>query len=183
MKLIMLVVFIFLLIFLFLIIPFKVKFGAHLNVIENKGFYSLKVAFIKLLCGRMRVSDGKLEFENNNDLLFKNNSDEEYLNKVFTKILSKINVSNMELFIQFGNKYNAANTAIVCGSFQSIFCTIYVMLKTRYKGMYQFLDIDPNYNKDAFEITINAGFTISVLKVIQCLIKAKLELKVRNQNE
>ena len=107
MKWIILVVFILLLIFLLLCIPFNVAFGAHLNVVENKGFYSLKVLFIKILCGRMRIREGKLEFENNNDLLFTANSNEDFINKIFINILKVIKVkTNKTITIKGINIYN-----------------------------------------------------------------------------
>lgn len=169
--------FIFLLLFLILILPFKIKIGLHINVLENKGFYLIKVLFIKMLCGRVRIKEGKLEFENNNDLIFKKSKDEVYLNKVFMCLLSEMEICDLQIFIEFGNKSDAAQTAIFCGALESVLSGLFAVLKTKFNYMYQFLDIDTNYNKDALEATVGTIISISLWQILKCLIKAKYELR------
>lgn len=178
---IVLLVFVFLLICFILFVPIKIKCGAHLNLVKNKGFYCIKVAFVKLLCGRLQISSGKLEFENNNDLLFKSNKDEKYLNKIIINVLKKISIKEIELFVEFGSKNNAAATALVCGGMHSVFSAFFAVLKCRYENMYQFLDVDTNYNRDAFETTFSSVLSISLFEVLISLLKAKIEWRSENE--
>ena len=149
----------------------------HFNVLKNKGYYLLKIAFVNLLCGRVRFNDGALEFENNNDLLFSKKENEKYLNIVFKNILKKIDVKECEVFCDYGNTSNACNTALICGGLYSFVSCLFAKLKTKFQKMYQFLDVKPNYNKDIIETTVNIEVTITIFQTVISLIKSKFELK------
>ena len=179
-KTILLIVFIFLFVFLCLIFPFKIKIKLHLNFLENKGFYSVKTLFINLLCGRLSIQNGKLEFENNNDMIFKENTNEDLLNEMFKNILKEMNVEVTEFYFAFGDKQDACKTALVCGMLESVFSSLYAIIKTKNNFVYQFLDIDPNYNKDVMEVTSFVTVSISIIKLLKCLVASKKTIKEKN---
>lgn len=149
----------------------------HLNLIEFKSFYSLKVLFVKLLCGTTYIQNNKLIIQNTHNLisaLAKNKQQQMVQIKGF---ISKITIAKMQIFFSAGVQNNAYQTAIICGYFYSISSALagYLISKNNYINIYQ--DIDPQYNKDALEITIKSIVEISLLDVFLALISSKIKSK------
>ena len=166
-----------------LLLPVKTTLKLHLNLLSNKGFYSVKVFFIKLLCGRAQLSDGVIEYENTNDMFFNSNMDNRHLNLLLLELAKRINLNDFEIFLTFGVQQNAYITALVCGGVSGVLSAIVSFLRLKYKNMNQILDIDPNYKKDAFELTSTVTISINLLNVIIAWFKAKAKFKEMEYEE
>ncbi len=181
MKSMLIVFFILLLIILLLIFPFKTRIMCHVNLLEMKGFYSVKVWKIKFLCGKIYISNsGELEVENQANMI-----GEEY-NKSFAKqlakqILTRLNVKKMELFFTGGFSNNSFSSAILCGTMSSFIQTGYSLLSQKYNNVKLYEDIYPTFNHDNLELTFDIVLSISILKILISVFKANRLKEIQNE--
>ena len=169
-----------LLLLVLIVLPFSVNINMHLNIIEQKCFYSIKLLFIKLLCGKTYIDDSRLIIQNTNNLIYNNQKD---ANKQITQIKSiakKITISQVDIFFSAGVKDNAYATAMLCGYTYAISSALVAVLISKNPYINIFQDVDPNYNKDALDITLKCQIQISILKIIFALISANKKLKESN---
>lgn len=165
-----------LLLFVLLAYPIKAVAKVHINAINLKAFYSIKVLFIKLLCGTTYIEDNRLIIQNSHNFLY--NMKDTKKQMVITKnIVKRISVSKLQIYFCGGIKNNAYQTAIICGYAHGISSALisYLITKNNYINIYQ--DIDPQYNKDALDLTLKCVLEISLLDVFAALIDSKAKYK------
>jgi len=183
MKIAVLVILLLLFFVLLLIFPFRLRFLGHINLISNICVYSIKVLFIKILVGRLKISLNKgLEIENQvNNLPDDSNP---HFTEILIKCLVKhIEIDRLKLFMGFGIEDNAFASAIVAGSFNAIASAIIgaVLEYNPYAKITR--AIVPEYNKNFCEGTIVASFKINLFNIIISLIKAKNIYKLKFKGE
>lgn len=152
--------------------PFKTRFMCHLNFIEMKGFYSLKIMKIKLLSGMIYINELK-EFmiENSVDLISKSYN-KPFMRAFAKELINKINVKKIEIYFTGGFEDNSSNSAIVCGTVSSFVQTIYSYLSIVYDDVKLYEDVEPTFNENNLEVTFDGVISISFLKIIIAIIVA-----------
>ena len=54
-----------------LFLPIKIKFALHINMEKDIIYYSVKMLFIKIICGQIKFEDNCIKMQNQNNI-FKN---------------------------------------------------------------------------------------------------------------
>lgn len=175
MQKVLIVFFIVFFVILVLVFPFKTRAMAHINLLELKCFYSVKIWLVKILCGMANFENERLNILNDKTI-FSGEYDDKF--KTFSKeVLKRIEVKKVELFFTGGAEDNSFTSAMVCGTMLSIVETIYAKLSLLYDDVKMYKDIEPTFKEDNFELTIDFVASISVVKLIISVIKSKKELK------
>ncbi len=182
MKGVLIVFFTLLLLIFLLILPFKVRMMGHFNLIEMKGFYSIKVLFIKILNGKIEFQNGKIIVDNSVNFLG-GKMNKRFARFLMKKLLASIDVKKLELYFTGGTAYNSFSSAMICGSMCSLVQTIYSFLSNKFDNVKLFEEISPTFNETNFELTFDACVAISLLQVLLSLIGAEIEKKKEVKNE
>ena len=175
MQKVLIVFFIVFFVILVLVFPFKTRAMAHVNLLELKCFYSVKIWIVKILCGMANFENERLNVFNDKTI-FSVEYDDKL--KAFSKeVLKHISVKKVELFFTGGAKDNSFSSAMICGTMLSIVETIYANLSLLYEDVKMYKDIEPTFKEDNFELTIDFVASISVVKLLISVFKSKKELK------
>ncbi len=166
-----------LLLFLLLAYPFKINFKLHINFINLKSFYSLKVLFIKLLCGTTYIEQNNLIIQNTHNLVYNSSKDAQKQMREMTNIAKKIEISKVQIFFTGGIEDNAYQTAMICGYMYAISSALisYIITTNPYVDIFQ--DIDPVYNKNALDLTAKCILKISILDILIALLESRKQFK------
>lgn len=156
--------------------PFKISVKFHINAITKQAFYSIKVAFIKLLCGTTYIEDNHLIIQNSHNLIY-TTQNKDFQTQLLKCILPQISVAKLQLYFCGGIASDAYKTAMLCGYIYSITSAIFTYFITKNNFINIFQDIDPQYGKDALDITAKAIIEFSLLDVIVSIIKANKKYK------
>ncbi len=174
MKSLLIVFFIFSLIVLIMVFPFKTRFMCHINLLDLKGFYSVKVWRIRFLCGKVYVdSDGELMMENSADMLSKNYKNT-YFKSLIKELIKRVDIKKMEIFFTGGFAQNSFSSAMLCGSVSSGVRSLYSVLSQKYDNVKLYEDISPTFSYDNLELTFDIVLSISMIKIIISIIKANI---------
>ena len=160
----MLIVFFVWLIFCIIFFPFKSRFMAHFDLMELKLFYSAKIWRIKILCGETYYCNLKININNSKNIFKRSYKKKNF--KTFTKnIIRKIRFTKFETYFTGGNKTDALFSAMICGSASTIIESFYAFLFTKYDGIELYKDIDPTFTENAFKLTLDSVFQISIFQI------------------
>ena len=176
MRNLLIVFFIISFLFLIVIFPFKTRLMGHLNLIDLKCYYSLKAWFLKLLCGKILIENGKIEMINEETFLSKSYSND-YIKLVGKKILSEMDIKKLEVFFTGGFKENSFSSAIMCGSVISFVETLFAYLSLKYDDVKMFKDIEPTFDENNLEFTLDIVVSISLWRILRCFLWAGKDLK------
>lgn len=132
MRNLLIVFFAFMLLILIMVFPAKARMMAHFNLLKLKGYYSIKILFIKILCGMVYVQGGKVYVSNLADAITGSYSSP-FMKKLAKKLLEKIDIKKMEIFFTGGSKENSFTSAMICGSVSSVVYTLYSYLSQKYE--------------------------------------------------
>ena len=171
MRNLLIVFFVICFLFLIAIFPFKTRIMGHLNLMELKCFYSLKVWLINLISGKIVFEDGKFEMTNEDSILTKAYNNE-YMKLVGKEIMSSIDIKKLEIFFDGGFKDNSFSSAIMCGSVISFVETLFAYLSLKFDNVKMFKDIKPTFDENNLELTLDIVVSISLWKIVRCLIYA-----------
>lgn len=151
--------------------PFKTRIMGHINLLEMKCYYSVKAWLLKLLCGKIIVENSKVKMTNENTL-FSNSYNEEFMKLLTKEILSKINVKKVEIFFTGGFKENSFSSAIICGTILMIVQTFFGYLSLTEENVKIYEDINPTFNENNLELTVDIVVSISIFGLIKCIFRA-----------
>ena len=171
----LIVFFIATLLVLILVFPFKTRIMAHINFLELKCFYSIKIWLIKVLCGMVNFENEKLNVQNV-DTIFNGKYDDNFKENA-KEIIKRLDVKKVELFFTGGFSENSFSSAMLCGSVLSIVETIYAYLSLKYENVKMYKDIEPTFKEDNFELTLDFVASISIFNIIVSGIKSSKKLK------
>jgi hypothetical protein len=143
----------------------------HINFIDLKCYYSLKAWLVKLLCGKIEFVDGKIEVKNEESLISKNYQNE-YLKFVGKEMLAEIDIKKLEVFFTGGFKEDSFSSAIMCGSVISFVETLFAYLSLKYDGVKMFKDIEPTFENNNLELTLDVVVSISLWRIVSCFLRA-----------
>lgn len=177
MKTMLIVFFILSLFLLFIVFPFKTRIMSHINILEKKGFYSIKSWRLRLLCGKIYVDkNNKIQIENTNNMI-KDRYKDDYMKYFIKNLLLAMEIKKLELFFNGGFKNNSFSSAMMCGSVLLFVDSLYSFLSQQYADVKLFEDIEPTFDYDSFELTFDFVAEISLIKIFISFIKAKLSLR------
>lgn len=181
MKSILIVFFVLMFFVLVLIIPFKSRMMSHFNFLEMKGFYSIKIWRIRILCGKIYINqNGEIEADNLTNLM-SSNYNKSFVKGLSKELISKLDVKKIEMYFTGGFVNNSFSSAMVCGSVSSIVQTMFSVLSQKYKNVKLFEDIIPTFNEDNFEITFDVVLSISIFQIILSILKANKFKENKNE--
>lgn len=175
MRNVLIVFFIIALIFLIMITPFKTRFMGHLNMIELKCFYSLKVWFVKILSGMIISENGKIEMKNEETFLT-GSYNEDFVKQLTKGILKEIDVKKVELFFIGGFKENSFSSAIMCGSVLSVIESLYGYLSLKFDNVKMYKDVKPTFDEDNLELTMDIVVSVSLFTLLKVLLTTTKKL-------
>lgn len=164
------------LVILVLVFPFKTRMMGHVNLFEMKCYYSVKSWIIKLLCGKIEVENGKLQMLNEETLL-SGSYDNEYVKKVFSELLSRLDVKKVEIFFTGGFKENSYYSAIMCGTIVSLVESLYGYLSLKFDDVKMYKDIKPTFDENNLELTLDIVVSFSIFGIAKSLLSANKEYK------
>lgn len=175
MQKVLIVFFILSLIVLILVFPFKARIMAHVNFLDLKCFYSVKIWLIKILCGMAKFENDKLNVLNA-DTIFNGKYDDNFKENA-KEIVKRLDVKKVELFFTGGFSDNSFSSAMLCGSVLSIIETLYAYLSLKYENVKMYKDIEPTFKENNFELTLDFVASISIFNIIVSNIKSNKKLK------
>ena len=155
----------------------------HVNIIDNICVYTIKVLFIKILVGRLKINltDG-LKIENDvNNLPAGTNPN--FTDILLKTIIRKIEIDKFKVFSSLGAKNDAFLTAMAAGSVSTIFACLSAIILEYNPNATITRAVSPTFNENSAEITIVASFKINILNIIISLIKAKKKFKIKFKGE
>lgn len=172
--------------------PFLIKFEIKCNVLKLKGGISIKF-FNKIKFEfKFRVKNGYIYLYFNNKEK-KEKIDKKNINIVF--ILNLINqlyfrhqLLNCSLTSNFGYVLDSMVTASVSGVIDVISKCVFAKVKNNKKTAHIFIDVNPKYNEDIFNIRLDYEmrmsvvdivytFVFTIIRTIQNKIREKVEVK------
>lgn len=156
--------------------PFKVSVKFHINAITKQAFYSIKVAFVKLLCGTTYIEDNHLIIQNSHNLIY-TTQNKEFQTQLLKCVIPQLSVTKLQIYFCGGISNDAYKTAMLCGYIYSITSAIFTFFITKNNFINIFQDIDPQYGRDALDITAKAIIEFSILDAIISIIKATTRYK------
>lgn len=174
MRNLLIVFFVLILLLMVLIFPIKSRCMAHFNLLEKKGFYSIKIFVFKILCGMVYIKNGKLFADNVSNALFDSYSSP-FMKKFIAELMAKMDVKKMEVFFTGGFKENSFSSAILCGGLSSAVHTFYSYLSQKYEGVKLYEDIKPTFGKDNLELTFDIVISISLFQIIMAVFAAAIK--------
>lgn len=176
MRNLLIVFFVLCLIVLIVLFPFKTRIMGHINLLEQKCYYSVKSWMIKLLCGQIYVDNGKLQM-NNLDTFLTGDIDKVFIKKISAEIIESLDIKKVEIFFTGGFKENSFSSAILCGMVLSVVETLYGYLSLSFDDVKMYKDITPTFDESNLELTLDIVVSISLIKLIQCFFKASNKVK------
>lgn len=156
-----------------LLFPFKVSVKAHLNVLSNRGFFCVKMAFLTLICGRLRLSsDLRLEFESQKTVFDVNKKLSKRAAVFLEILLKKIDVMFLDFFFEGGKKDDAFTTALICGSFQVLSSSFFSIMKTKNTSATFRKNVLINFQKDTFALSLDTAIAVSLFDVLSSFVRS-----------
>lgn len=177
----LIVFFVLMLIILLMVFPFKVRFMSHFNILKMKGYYSIKILFIRLLCGMIYTANGKLYVSNLADAITPRYTSP-FMKKFVREILSRVDVKKIEIFFTGGFAGDSFSSAILCGSITSAIQTFYSYLSQKYEKVKLYEDVSPTFDKDNLEFTCDIALSISIIQILIAIFASALKVKKAKEN-
>ena len=183
MKSMLIVFFIALLLLLIIMFPFKIRAMGHFNLLSLKGYYTLKIWRLKILCGKIERDDsGELKVTNANNIL-KGDFNNPFVKKLSKEILDRIDVKKIEIFFTGGFINDSYSSAIMCGTISSVIKSLYGYLSLMYEDVELYEDVNPTYNESNLELTVSGIVCVSLFKLFVGVISANIKTKKELKNE
>lgn len=177
MKTALIVIMCLLTIYVLLSYPFSFRLKVHADAISMVCFYSLKINFVKLLCGKSSITGSTLVTQNTHDLILapmKNSS----MQKAFAvQLLPKIKISKVEIYFTGGVANDACATALFCGSVQILSSMLASALISADPLINIYQDIDTDFTNDALQLSASCVLQLSINDIIIAFIASLFNKK------
>lgn len=171
MRNLLIVFFTIILFLLIIVLPIKTRFMAHFNLLAMKGFYSIKVLFFRILCGKIYIEGGKVKVSNLADAI-SGSYTSPFMQAFAKKLLSKLDIKKMEIFFTGGFAENSFSSAMVCGSVSSMVRTLYSVLSQRYENVKLYENVSTTFGENNLELTFDIVITLSIFQIISSAVSA-----------
>ncbi len=163
-----------------IIYPFLISFDVRFNILRLKGSVVIKI-FNKIKFEfKIRIKNGYIYINHKNKLR------KEKISKTNFNFLFIINLLNQlyfrEQFLSFYFKTNfgfildSSVTAVVCGYIDVIGKALLSKLKNNKKSSHIFIDIEPQYNQDIFNVRLQNTIRMSIFDILYSLVYTLIEV-------
>lgn len=179
MRELLIVFFIVVLVIMAMAFPFKTRILTHINFLNTKGYYNLKVMRIKLLTGRFFIdeSDGFM-IENSVDFLSQNYN-KPFVKQLLKEIALRLEVKKVEAYYTGGLKDDSYLSALLGGAVSSIIRTGYSYFSEKYENVKLYEDVEVTFFDNNLEFTFDIVVSISLFGIFKSIIKANKQIKVK----
>ena len=169
--------------------PFLIKFEIKCNVLKLKGGFSIKFFDKIKLEFKFRVKNGYIYVYFRNKEIKEKISDKNiniiFIINLIKSIYFRHQLLNCNLTSNFGFVLNSMVTATGCGIIDVISKGILSKVKNNKKSAHIFVEVNPKYNEDIFNLRFNYemrmsvvdiifSFVVCVIRTIQYRIKGKV---------
>ena len=164
-----------LVILLLIIFPFRARGQLYVDPISLIAVYSIKIMFIKLLLGRIKLKITGFSVENAVNRIQPENSSIEEDAQIYKEIIKVIKIAKVNLLFVFGCG-DACATSIVSGSALMIAGAIRGFVLSRNPNAKILSAVDARFNQTESNLLVTLTAKISLLQLLICLIKAKSKI-------
>lgn len=182
MRIILIVLLIILLIVLILIFPFRGRFQGYVDPFTGIAVYSIKVLFIKLLLGRIKIGLNGFEIENKVNKIYSSDDSTAFDVEFNKQILKRIKIAKLNIIFNFGLISPNAD-ALCCGSVYALASIISALVLNKNPYAQVFNAIKPEFNGKECELIVQMSIEINLIQILSSLIIAKKEAKKHVQKQ
>ncbi len=155
------------------IYPFLIKFEIKFNILRLKGGVSIKFFNKIKLTLKFRIKNGYIYiYFNNKELkekIDKKNISLVFISNLVQQIYFRHQLLNCNLISNFGFILDSMVTATTCGLIDVASKGIFAKLKNNKKSAHIFVDVNPKYNEDIFNLRLNYEIRMSIVDIIYTL--------------
>lgn len=174
-----------------LIYPFLIRFEIKCNILRLKGGVSVLLFNKKKTEYKFRVKNGYVYIYSNNkerkEKISNKNINIIFIMNLIKQAYFRHQLLNSSIISNFGYVLDSMITASVCGGIDVVSKCVMCKLKNNKKSAHIFVDVNPKYNEDIFNIKIIYEMRMSVFDVIYSLLitliktwQFKTKLKINN---
>lgn len=164
------VFFILLAIFIFgliLVMPIKIQGLGHMNGLDRKIFYSLRLPFVNLACGKILLDDDyKFVVDKETSKLMQTDETNVQKTRFVYHLIDKLKLARFELYVDGGDREDAFATAMTVGAVYSLAVALLAVLDKKNKTIRPTIKISPTYTEDKFVISGKFVVYISLVDII-----------------
>ena len=160
-----------------ILVPIAIKIHVTYDILNNLGTFSLYIFFIKIFCYKVKIKNKTIILVSS-----KNKKEiETELSKVQLRFLEQLNVQlkqklivkKIAVFSRIGVK-DAKNSALLCGFFEAIVCSILAYVKNTKKSAKMLVDCQPDYNGLTLCVGVYGSFAITITDIVYSLIMSAI---------
>lgn len=164
------IIFVVLMLFLIVIFPFLIQFEVKCNILKLKGSFSIKIFNLFKVEYKFRVKNGYVYVYYKNkerkEKISKKNLNLLFIYMTLNQVYFRQQVLNFNFISNFGYVNDSMITANICGYLDVLSKSLLGKLKNNKKSAHIFVDVNPKYNEDVFNVRLNTATRISVFDLI-----------------
>ncbi len=154
----------------------------HFDVLNFKFYYVAKLWILKLICGKILIDNGEIKMTNEKTIL-SGSYNKPYIKSISKELMDRMDVKKVELFFTGGFKENSFSSAMVCGCVLSVVETLYGYLSLSFDNVKMYKDINPTFDENNLELTVDIVVSISLVQILKSLLSAGSRTqKLKEQN-
>ncbi len=170
--------FILLVILLIVLYPFFVKFDVRFNLLKLKGSLTIKLFNFVKIDFRLRIKNGYIYINHKNKIrkekITNNNFNVVFFMNLISQIYFREQFLTLDMKSNFGYVNDSCITAVGCGYIDVLTKSILSKLKNNKKSSHIFVNNEPRYNEDIFNVRFINEIRISLADILYALIYALL---------
>ena len=154
--------------------PFLIKFEIKCNVLKLKGGISVKFFNKIKLEFKFRVKNGYIYIYFNNkerkEKIDKKNININFVLNLINQLYFRHQLLNCNLISNFGFVLDSMKTATTCGFIDVMSKCVLAKVKNNKKSAHIFVEVNPKYNEDIFNLKLNYEMRMSAVDIIYTLV-------------
>lgn len=108
----------------------------------------------------------------NEETLISKSYNNEFMKVLGKEILDELDIKKVEVFFSGGFKEDSFSSAIMCGFVLSLVETIFGFLSLRFDDVKMYKDIEPTFEENNLDLTLDIVVSISLWKLLSCFLNA-----------
>lgn len=157
-----------------IIYPFLISFDVRFNILRLKGSVTIKIFNKIKLEFKIRIKNGYIYINHKNKLrkekISKTNFNFMFLITLLNQLYFREQFLSFYLKTNFGFVLDSNVTAVVCGYIDVIGKSLLAKLKNNKKSSHIFIDIEPQYNQDIFNVRLENTIRMSIFDILYSLV-------------
>ncbi len=157
-----------------LIYPFLVKFDIRFNILKLRGSFALTLFNKIKIDFRIKIKNGYIYINHKNKLrkekITNNNFNVIFFMNLIKQLYFREQFLSLYLKSNFGYVNDSCITAVGCGYMDVIVKSFFSKLKNNKKSSHIFVDNEPRYNEDVFNIRLVNTIRISIADIVYSLL-------------